>query len=140
MTTPEQAVLKEAVSIALAGMTAAFGFDRTRSIPDGQGGAWVEIAEVELGDRYQGGSTFVIFLLPFNLPGADIYPLFVRRDLSRSDGQGLGEGFAATDLSWPGDPLPRPVTQVSRRTRANAFTMQTPLQKVEKVLHWIRTR
>src|SRR5262249_21315168 len=118
----------------------AFGAERVRVVPDGQGGAWVEISDVELGGAYTTETTFVIFLLPFNLPGADVYPLFVRRDLERRDRQGLGEGFAATDVQRPGDEQPRPVTQVSRRTRRSDFTRQSALQKIEKVLEWVRTR
>ena len=60
-----------------------------------------------LGDPYAQDDTFVICLLPFNLPGADVYPLFVRNDLTRNDGNGLGEGFGTTSVSWPGDAQPR---------------------------------
>jgi len=41
-------------------------------VPDGQGGAWAEIDQVELGETYIQPTTFFVFLLPFNLPGADI--------------------------------------------------------------------
>jgi hypothetical protein len=139
-TTPELAPIKEAVQAALTAITDTYGSEKVRAVPDGQGGAWTEIAGIELGDRYVQGSTFVICLLPFNLPGADIYPLFVRNDLTRRDGNGLGEGFGAANVSWPGDPEPRAALQVSRRTRRSEFTLQTPLQKIEKVLDWIRTR
>jgi hypothetical protein len=132
--------MKEAVEAALANIATAYGAERIRSVPDGQGGAWIEIADVDVGDSYTQETTFVICLLPFNLPAADVYPLFVRHDLTRCDGNGLGEGFSATSVNWPGDAEPRPATQVSRRTRGSEFAMQTPLQKIEKVLDWIRTR
>ena len=132
--------MKEAVQAAVTDITDTYGAERVRAVPDGQGGAWIEIGDVELGDRYKNETTFVVFLLPFTLPSADVYPLFVCHDLTRSDDQALGDGFATTQVNWPGDPQPRPVTQVSRRTRGNEFTLQTPLQKVEKVLDWVRTR
>jgi hypothetical protein len=132
--------MKEAVQEAVTAITEAFNSEKVRVVPDDQGGAWIEIADVELGDKYAQDTTFAICLLPFNLPGADVYPLFVRHDLTRHDGNGLGEGFATTEVKWPGDPQPRPATQVSRRTRRSEFTMQTPLQKIEKVLDWVRTR
>lgn len=132
--------MKDAVQAAVAAITEAYGAEKVRVVPDDQGGAWIEIADVELGDSYAQDTTFVICLLPFNLPGADVYPLFVRHDLTRLDGNGLGEGFAATQVNWPGEPQPRPATQVSRRTRRSEFTLQTPLQKIEKVLDWVRTR
>jgi hypothetical protein len=132
--------MKDAVLAGLAEITAAYGAEKVRAVPDGQGGAWVEIADVELGELYAQPTTFAVCLLPFNLPNADVYPILVRHDLTRRDGNGLGESFAATQLSWPGDPQPRPVTQVSRRTRRSEFTLQTPAQKIEKVLDWVRTR
>ena len=72
---------------------------------------------------YVQATTFVVFLLPFNLPGADIYPMFVRDDLARRDDAPLGDGLQRTTLSWPGQPAQRPVIQVSRRTRGGAFTV-----------------
>jgi len=109
-------------------------------VPDGQGGAWVEILQIELGEAYVQPTTFLVFLLPFNLPGADIYPMFVRDDLTRRDGGPLGDGLQRTTLSWPGQPAQRPVVQISRRTRGGAFTSQNAVQKTEKVLEWLRSR
>ena len=132
--------MKEAVLAALTEITAAYGAHGVRVVPDDQGGAWIEITDVDLGATYSEPTSFVICLLPFNLPNADVYPLFVRHDLARADGNGLGEGFNATPLNWPGEPHQRAVTQVSRRTRRSDFTRQTALQKIDKVLDWIRTR
>jgi len=108
-------------------------------VPDTQGGAWVEMADVPFGPPYHQDSSFVVFLLPFNLPGSDIYPFFIRPDFARIDGGSLGQAFQTTQLSGPGEPMPRPVTQVSRRTRGG-FVAQTAPQKVAKVLDWIRTQ
>jgi hypothetical protein len=135
-----QSGLKAAVQTALDGLHAQFGSEHVRTIPDGQGGAWVEVTEQELGDVYEQDTTFLICLLPFNLPNADVYPAFVRHDLRRLDGAALGEGFQQTQVHLPGEATPRPVVQVSRRTRNGQFGNQTPAQKVEKVLAWIRTR
>ncbi len=140
MTTPDLTDVKETVKSALTDIVNAYGEGRVRVVPDGQGGVWIEIADVELGDTYVQDSTFVICLLPFNLPGADVYPLFIHDDLTRRDDNSLGDGFGATSVNWPGDAQPRPIVQVSRRTRGNAFAFQTPRQKVEKVLEWVRTR
>lgn len=140
-TTPEQhLLLKSAVEGALAGLRTAYGEDHVLVIPDGQGGAWTEVREIELGCAYVQATTFAVFLLPFNLPGADIYPIFVRDDLARRDGAPLGDGLQLTTLSWPGQPAQRPVIQISRRTRGGAFTSQTAVQKVEKVLEWLRNK
>lgn len=141
MTTPSDLKLvKSAVQAALSELKRVYGDDQVLAFPDGQGGAWAELIEVELGNPYLQPSTFLVFLLPFNLPGADIYPMFVRSDLSRCDGAALGEGMQQTTLSWPGEPQQRPVVQISRRTKGGAFAAQTAVQKVEKVLEWLRNR
>lgn len=132
--------LKVAVNAAVAGIRAQFGADHVTVHPDGQGGAWVEITDLALGATYAQDTTFLMCQLHFNLPGADVYPMFVRADLTRIDGAPLGEGFQTTNAKWTGVPSVRPVVQVSRRTRNNQFSAQTPAQKIEKVLEWIRSR
>ncbi len=131
-------LVKTAVQLAIEGLDAQYGCEKVHPYPDGQGGAWVTIDEVELGPPYGQPDTTVICLLPFNLPNADVYPIFVRTDLSRADNQPLGEGFQQTAVQLPGEPTPRQATQVSRRTRNGQFTDQTATLKIEKVLAWIR--
>ena len=140
MTTTPDAAIKAAVKQAFDAIDAAFPDCAVTSHPDGQGGLWVELTGVPFGDPYVQGDSFIVFLLPFTLPGADIYPMFVRPDLARRDGAALGEGFAATELSWPAEPSPRQVLQISRRTRGNLFAAQTAPQKVTKVLDWVMSR
>lgn len=136
MTTIPDAPLKQAVRDALGQIRASYPDMTINSLGDGQGGSWVELVDVPLGEPYAHDTTFVVFLLPFTLPGSDIYPMFVRADLTRLDGRPLGEGFAATELAWPGDSSPRPVIQISRRTRGS-FAAQTATQKLAKVMHWV---
>jgi hypothetical protein len=139
MTTPDLTGVKDSVLAGLEEVVHGFGISQVRIVPDGQGGVWIEISDVELGPPYAQDLTFAICLLPFNLPAADVYPLFVRHDLSRLDGRELGQGFQVITLQWPGDSVPRTVAQVSRRTRG-AFTLQTPRQKIDKVLDWVRSQ
>ena len=139
-TTPDTTpLLKDSVRSAIELLQSAYPSITLRVVPDAQGGAWIEMLDVPFGPPYVQGSSFVIFLLPFNLPGSDIYPFFIRPDFTRGDGAALGPGFQPTQLSWPGDPAPRPVLQVSRRTRG-AFAVQTAPHKVAKVLDWLRTQ
>jgi hypothetical protein len=140
VTTTPEATAKAAVVKAYEDVKAAYPGVRIDAHPDGQGGLWVEMHEFPLGPTYVQEHTFLVFNLPFNLPAADVYPMFVAPDLRRVDGCALGEGFAQTQLSWTGESIPRPVTQLSRRTRGNAFTAQTAAQKVAKVVHWLETR
>jgi hypothetical protein len=139
VTSAAEGTLKRAVSVALDSVLTQFDADRVRSVPDGQGGAWVEIVDEPLGEAYSQDATFVIALLPFNLPNADVYPIFLRPDLSRVDGAGLGEGFQVTAVQLPGDAATRPAVQVSRRTRGD-FHGQSAAQKITKVLEWVRQR
>ncbi len=140
MTTTPDAVVKNAVREAFDGIVETFPGFTINSFPDGQGGLWVELADLALSGPYVQQQTFVVFLLPFNLPTADVYPVFLRPDLARQDGVGLGEGFSSTQLVWPAEPAPRPVVQVSRRTRGGKFTSQTAAQKLAKVIDWVVTR
>jgi hypothetical protein len=132
--------LKRSVRDGVDGIRAQYGDDHVRDFADGQGGAWVEITDVELGAVYTQDTTFLVCLLPFNLPNADVYPAFVRSDLTRADGAPLGECFQVAQVHVPGEAQPRPAVQVSRRTKNGQFAQQTSLQKIEKVLAWIRSR
>ncbi len=140
MTTTPDVTAKAAVLAALKTLRVAYPDVETSTFPDGQGGLWVQFADIALGPTYVQDDTFLIFNLPFNLPGGDIYPMFVRADLARVDDKPLGEGFALVPLSWSGEGTPRQVTQLSRRTRAGAFAAQTAAQKLGKVLNWLETR
>lgn len=140
MTTTPELTAKSAVIEAYEAIVAAFPEYPATAYPDGQGGLWVELSGVALGETYAQAETFVAFLLPFNLPGSDIYPMFMRPDLSRRDHAALGAGFAPTNLQrTPSDP-PRSVMQISRRTRGDKFLLQTAPQKVMKVLDWVKNR
>lgn len=132
------APIKTSVAEAIEGLRDQYGDNNVTFSPDGQGGAWVEIEEVPLSENYLQHSSFIAFLLPFNLPNADVYPVFVRSDLKRADGRPLGEGFQQTEAAVAGENPPRRVVQVSRRTRNGQFSTQTPALKIEKVLAWIR--
>jgi hypothetical protein len=132
-------VLKGPVEAALAAVRAAYPGMEMRVIPDAQGGAWVEMLNVPIGPPYLQDASFFVFLLPFNLPGSDIYPFFVRPDLARLDGAPLGPAFQVTQLSWPGESQPRAVVQISRRTRG-AFALQSAPQKIAKVLDWLSSQ
>ena len=125
-TTPDgRLALKSAVDSALEQLRTAYGEDRVLAVGDGQGGAWVELADVELSGTYVQSTTFVVFLLPFNLPGADIYPMFVRDDLTRRDDAPLGDGLQRTTLSWPANRR----SARSSRSRAARAAGPSPLKQ-----------
>ena len=86
MTTPDLAGVKEAVVAGLVEIFKGFGRDQVRMVPDGQGGVWIKSGDRTRQCLRAGGELCDSCCLPFNLPAADVYPLFLRPDLSRLDG------------------------------------------------------
>jgi hypothetical protein len=100
---------------------------------DGSGGAWVNIDSVPLGPSYEQEESWIAFLITFAYPEADVYPHFVRPDLSRVDGAALGAGVAQT--AW--GPSGNPGMQLSRRSNRLNPAIDTAATKVLKVLKWL---
>ena len=98
------------------------------------GGAVVTINPIDLGPDYCPQRTWIKFAISFQYPYADIYPLFVRPDLGRTDGQPHGEGITLT--SFEGEPA----LQLSRRSNHLNPEIDTAALKVTKVIEWLRTR
>lgn len=101
---------------------------------DGEEGAYVRIDAVDPGPPYVQRQTWIGFRITAQYPYADVYPLFVRPDLTRVDEQSLGEGM--TLASYDGEPA----TQVSRRSNHLDPTTDTAAIKVLKVLVWMASR
>jgi hypothetical protein len=101
---------------------------------DGQGGAFVVVDPVELGELYDQAETWIGFQITFQYPYSDVYPHFVRGDLARHDGATLGDGTSAA--TWEG----RPALQLSRRSNQLDPTTDTAVLKLLKVLDWLRGR
>ena len=101
---------------------------------DGQGGAFVVVDPVDPGEQYNHRATWIGFQITFQYPYSDVYPHFVRGDLSRLDGAALGDGTSAT--TWEG----RPAVQLSRRANHLDPTTDTAVLKLLKVLEWFRSK
>jgi hypothetical protein len=101
---------------------------------DGEGGAIVIVEDVPLGDPWAQPSTWIGFRIAFSYPYADVYPHFVRGDLSRADGGPLGEALTPTTFEG------RSAIQISRRSNHRDPAIETALLKLLKVLAWIRSR
>ena len=61
---------------------------------DQHGGACVIVEAVPLGSPYAQMDTWIGFHITHSCPYADVYPHFVRADLSRSDNGHLGDGIS----------------------------------------------
>jgi|SRR5580700_2436144 len=113
----------------------AFPGCRLEPVEDGQGGAVVMLHDVLIdGPLYQQANTWVGFQITHTYPYADVYPHFVRHDLSRRDGKPLGDG---TSL---GSFRNQPAIQISRRSNRHDPVTDTALLKLCKVLRWLNSR
>ncbi len=116
--------------------------------PDKDGGACVIVEAVSLGAPYSQPDSWVGFHITHACPYADVYPHFMRGDLSRTDKKDLGEGITQNHkFPQPGVVVDnamaaRPAVQISRRSnmRDPQSTLETPLLKLLKVLRWVMSR
>lgn len=99
---------------------------------DGQGGAYVVIEPISLGLRYRPETTWIGFHIPAQYPYADIYPVFIGAESSRTDGVPfavpvtLGHVFEG-----------RAAIQVSRRNGAAQNGLQRATAKILKILDFL---
>lgn len=104
---------------------------------DGSGGAHVLLDPVDPGSLYTQRETWVGFHIPFNYPHADVYPHFIRPDLSREDGRPLiNPEMGIQSVIWAAWDN-RPVLQLSRRSNRLNPLKDTATTKLVKVLDWL---
>ena len=127
--------LKSAVEEAINDLRKAFPTATVTHIEDNQGGADIVIEPVQLdADIFVQGETWVGFHLSFQLPYADVYPIHVRPDLARRDGQELRDSAFHPNHSFRN----RPSLMLSRRSNNHDPDQDKPHLKVSKVLEWLR--
>lgn len=101
---------------------------------DGEGGAYVIVEEVPLGAPYTQATTWVGFRVVNQYPYADVYPHYVRGDLTRADGRPLAAELQHLTFEE------REALQVSRRSNRLNPATDTAVLKLRKVLMWLRAR
>ena len=126
--------LKSEVLEGVALLKERFGPACVLVTPDTQGGAFVEIENVPLGAPFSQASTWMGFQLTAMFPYADVYPHFVRADLSRVDGATLGEGISI------GQFRDKQALQLSRRSKHIEPRVEMVLQKLLRVLTWLHRK
>lgn len=127
--------MKPAVLQAIAEIKAQFGEARVQVVENPDGGARVVVQAMELGPPYQQADSWFGFTLAPLYPYADVYPHFVRSDLSRLDGQPLQAPIHVGN-SFFGEPA----VMVSRRTRLTGpANPNSALLKLLKVQKWLRS-
>jgi hypothetical protein len=139
--TPEVAAAIEEIRKQFDGHAVLVGNDQ-------HGGACVIVEGLPLGTPYAQFESWVGFHITHACPYADVYPHFVRADLSRLDKKELGEATSpGHTFPQPGVVVdksiaPRPALQLSRRSNRRDLTtgLETPLIKLLKVLQWLKSR
>ena len=126
--------MKQEVRQAVAELQRCFGEESVVVRGSDDGGAVVTIDQVELGPGYVPRQTWIKFLIGFQYPQADIYPLFVHPDLVRADGGPHGEAITAAKFEG------EPALQLSRRSNHMDADIDTAVLKVTKVIQWLRVQ
>lgn len=116
---------------AVLEIAAAFPKCPLESDEDGQGGAFVMLRDVPIDGPFEQQVTWFGFHITHTYPYADVYPHFVRHDLSRRDKKPLDEGLSI------GTFRNQPAIQISRRSNHLNAATDTALLKLQKVLKWL---
>lgn len=140
MTTRDAGTLKPAVLRAVEEIRAQFAGNEIETWADPDGGVFVRVHGVDLGETYEPRFGWVGFRITFQYPQADIYPHYLPGNLRRRDGRALGEAMHANHAFHPTGGSPEVAVMVSRKSnRLNAAT-DTAVLKLLKVIDWIRSR
>jgi hypothetical protein len=103
-------------------------------VADVNGGAFVTLRNVPLGPPWVQTDTWISFQVTFQYPYADVYPHFCRPDLSKLNGQQLGQGLGQAKFQN------QPAIQISRRSNQLNPATDTAALKLLKVLQWLRSQ
>ena len=99
---------------------------------DNEGGAYITIEPVELGEHFRPATSWIGFHIPAQYPYADIYPIFLGADVTRAS----GIPFVAPIT--PGHTFQgRTALQISRRSSAAQNGCQRAVTKILKVLDFL---
>lgn len=99
---------------------------------DGQGGAYVRVSPIDLGEKYVPQTTWCAFHITFQYPRADVYPHFIGSDVKRADNGAFGQGVSLQ--KW----RDAPAFQLSRRSNRLDPTIDTAATKLAKVIAWFK--
>jgi hypothetical protein len=126
--------MKAAVQEAIDELKVTFPNATVNVDEDNEGGAYVTLDPLPLLGPYAQTETWVSFHIGFQYPASDVYPHFVRHDLTRKDGAPLGAGMSGAQHRG------RAAIQVSRRSNKLDPAVQTAAHKLLKVLVWLETQ
>lgn len=126
--------MKPEIEQAITELRSCFGDTEVVAHAKENGNVIVTIDSIDVGSRYTPPQTWVKFAITFQYPYADIYPLFVRPDLVRADGQPYGKGIKLTSFEG------QPALQLSRQNNHLNPEIDNATLKVTKVIQWLKER
>ena len=124
--------MKPAIEQAIEELRRCFSDAAVATDAKDDGSAIVTIDSVDLGHLYTPQQTWIKFAITFQYPLADIYPLFVRPDLERTDGQPHGQGITSTSFEG------QKALQLSRKSNRLNHEIDNAAIKVVKVIQWLK--
>lgn len=125
--------MKTEIQQGIDGLQRQFPESKISVREDEQGGAYITLEDVVIGEKYNPVSTWIGFHIPSLYPYADIYPTFIDGSVKRRDGVPFAvpitSGYKFED---------RVALQVSRRNNMQpASGFQTPTAKILKILDFL---
>lgn len=108
-------------------------FGPVEVVPDESGGAYVTVAELDLGERWSPQIVPISFQLAFNYPHAAVYPYYCPAGLQRVDGGPVPS--ALQTVTWRGHEM----TQISLRANRWSPVHDSAAGCLGQVLQFFRT-
>lgn len=110
--------------------------NRVTVLEEPQGGAYVIVDGLDIGPRLAPSTSWIGFAILFQYPLTDVYPHFLRPDLTRADGSALTPPPLNPGQTMPG--FNRPAVMLSRRSNRWDPQRDSALKKLLRILAWLR--
>jgi hypothetical protein len=120
------------VAAAIEEVRQAFPAHTVTFDEDGQGSAYVTVAALDIGTKYEVSTAACSFHIGFQYPRSDIYPHYIDGHIKRRDVQSRA---GVQEITW----RDRQVLQLSRRSNKWNPATDTAAIKLTKVLEWFKT-
>ena len=121
------------VEAAIAELKQVFDGHTIDITPEAQGGAYIKVYDLEIGQQFTLSRTWIGFLINFQYPRSDVYPHFMDPTVQHADGFGWHGGIS-DPMDWNGTKA----IQISRRSNHWDASRDTAAIKLVKVLEWLR--
>jgi hypothetical protein len=138
--------MKPEVEKALEELATGLPGAKIESKEDPDGGAFVLLDGIDIGSSFEPASSWIAFHITFSYPDADVYPHFIDQLVKY-----VGDG--PTPNEHPDGNLPnsmtrgatapgfeRPAIQVSRSSKRRNAETDSALQKLLRVIEFLRSR